>query len=72
YGSGAAVNQCIRNLGGTLGVALVIAFVGTFESARALDSFHRVWWLLVASGLSVTALSSFLPRPLLQPTRNSP
>jgi len=66
YGSGSAVNQCIRNLGGTLGVALVIALVGTLGAASALNSFHHVWWLLVASGITVSTLSLFLPR--LQPT----
>ena len=30
FGSGSAVNQAIRNLGATLGVALVVAFTATW------------------------------------------
>ena len=62
FGSGSAVNQAIRNLGATLGVALVVAFTGALPPAAALDRFHRVWWLLVASGALVTTLSVLLPR----------
>lgn len=62
FGSGSAINQAIRNLGSTLGVALVIAFTSDLAPAVALDGFHRVWLLLMASGASVTALSYFLPR----------
>ena len=72
YGSGSAVNQCIRNLGSTLGVALVIAFVGALGAAGPLDSFHHVWWLLVGSGIAVSTLSSFLPRSQTVTSRNSP
>jgi EmrB/QacA subfamily drug resistance transporter len=67
FGSGSAVNQAIRNLGATLGVALVVALTADIEPASALDAFHRVWWLLVASGLVVTALSTLLPRTVPRP-----
>jgi len=61
FGAGSAVMQAVRNLGATLGVALAVAF--TSERAGAsLASFQHVWWLLVASGLSVTALTYNLPR----------
>ena len=62
FGSGSAVNQAIRNLGATLGVALVVAFTSDLTPATALDSFRHIWWLLVVSGLSVTALATRLPR----------
>jgi EmrB/QacA subfamily drug resistance transporter len=62
YGSGSAVNQAVRNLGATFGVALVIALTGTLAPASALDQFHHVWWVLVASGAAVTTLSVLLPR----------
>ena len=61
YGAGSAVNQAVRNLGATLGVALAVAFT-TRGPAASIAGFQRVWWLLVVSGLSVTALSSLLPR----------
>jgi EmrB/QacA subfamily drug resistance transporter len=62
FGSGSAVNQAVRNLGATVGVALVVALLAGATPATALDSFHHVWWLLVASGITVSALSTRLPR----------
>jgi EmrB/QacA subfamily drug resistance transporter len=60
-GAGSAVNQAIRNLGGTLGVALVIAFTGDQTGPAAMSGFHHTWLLLIGSGLSVSAISFFLP-----------
>ena len=62
FGSGSAVNQAVRNLGATLGVALVVAFTADVTPATALDAFHQVWWLLVGCGLAVSLLSTRLPR----------
>ena len=60
FGSGSAVNQAIRNLGATFGVALVVAFTTGASAEDALDHFRRVWWLLVVSGLLITAITSRL------------
>jgi EmrB/QacA subfamily drug resistance transporter len=68
YGAGAAVNQAVRNLGGTLGVALVLAFT-SHPSASPMTGFHHTWWLMIASGASVSLLSFFLPRASRQPAR---
>lgn len=58
FGVGGGVNQAIRQFGGTLGVALTIAFVGRPESiADALSNFDRVWWLLIIGGVATTATS---------------
>jgi EmrB/QacA subfamily drug resistance transporter len=62
FGSGAAVNQAVRNLGATLGVAAVVAFTAHLTPASALNAFHHVWWLLVTCGITVTLLASRLPR----------
>jgi EmrB/QacA subfamily drug resistance transporter len=62
FGAGAAVNQAVRNLGATLGVALVVALTGTMTPETALDGFHGVWYVLVGSGACVSALSVLLPR----------
>lgn len=62
FGSGSAINQAIRNLAATLGVALVVAFTGKLTPETALDRFHHVWWLLSCSGACVSLLSVFLPR----------
>jgi EmrB/QacA subfamily drug resistance transporter len=62
FGSGSAVSQAVRNLGATLGVAAAVAFTANLTPATALDSFHRVWWLLVISGVAVSVLTTRLPR----------
>ena len=60
-GVGGAVNQAVRQLGGTIGVALTIALIGTpLGLADALDHFDRVWLVLVASGV----LTSLCALPL--------
>ena len=63
FGSGSAVNQAVRNLGATLGVAIVVALTSDLTPATALDGFHHVWWLLVASGVTVSLLSTRLVTP---------
>lgn len=61
YGSNSAVTQAIRNLGATLGVAIVVAFTGDLAASTAIDAFRHVWWGLVATGVCVSALSLVLP-----------
>jgi hypothetical protein len=61
-GVGGGSNQAIRQFGGTLGVALTIAFLAAAESlSDALSNFDLVWWLLIVGGL----LTSLLSIPLL-------
>jgi hypothetical protein len=62
FGTGSAVNQSIRNLGATLGVALAVAFTSGMSRPNMLAAFHRIWWLLVASGFTVTAFALLFPR----------
>ena len=69
FGSGSAVNQSIRNLGGTFGVALVVALTSGLTAATTIDGFHRVWWLLVGSGITVSVLAGRLT-PKAQPVRD--
>ncbi len=68
FGSGSAVNQSVRNLGQTLGVALVVALTADLAADNALATFHRVWWLLVACGLVVSAMATRLPRRITSTT----
>jgi MFS family permease len=63
FGSGSAVNQAMRNLAATFGVALVVAFTTT--APGSIDGFRKVWWVLVGSGVSVSLLSTRLPRPAM-------
>lgn len=58
-GQGSAVSQAARNLGTTIGVALTIAVLAADSS---MSGFHRTWWILIISGMSVCALALLLPR----------
>jgi EmrB/QacA subfamily drug resistance transporter len=55
-GIGGAALQAGRQLAGTFGVAVTIAFLGApTDTADLLAGFDRIWWLIVAGGL-VTSL----------------
>ena len=71
-GTGSGVNQAIRNLGATVGVALVVAFTGERVTGAGLEPFHKVWWLLVLSGVGVSGLSLLLPRHASAPAAREP
>lgn len=56
-GIGGASLQAVRQFGGTFGVALAIALIGTPSGLdEALASFDRVWWIIVVGGLATSAL----------------
>jgi EmrB/QacA subfamily drug resistance transporter len=57
FAVGGAVNQTVRQIGSVLGVALVIALLGSPSPAELLDAFDRIFWLLAAGGVA-TALFS--------------
>jgi EmrB/QacA subfamily drug resistance transporter len=57
-GVGGGSNQAIRQFGGTLGVALTIAFIAAPASLDdALSNFDLVWWLLIIGGTATSILS---------------
>lgn len=54
-GVGGATTQAVRQFGGSLGVALTIALLGTATlPADLLAGFDRIWWLVVAGGIATT------------------
>ena len=58
FGVGGAVNQALRQLGGTLGVAIAVGFIsGATGLDDALARFERIWWMIVVGGLLTTVLS---------------
>ena len=68
-GTGGATLQAVRQLGGTFGVALAIAFLGVpTDLADALARYDRVWWLIVAGGV----LTSLLVLPMRTGTSATP
>jgi hypothetical protein len=56
-GIGGASLQAVRQFGGTFGVALTVALVGSPSGIDdALVAFDRVWWLIVGGGLATSIL----------------
>ena len=54
-GVGGATTQAVRQFGGSLGVALTIAFLGSASGTIGLvGRFNRIWWLVVAGGIATT------------------
>lgn len=62
FGAGAAVNQAIRQLGATFGVALTVAVLGTVTPTIAADAFGGVWAMLVICGVLTSVAAVSLPR----------
>lgn len=55
-GVGGGTTQAIRQFGGSFGVAVAIALVGTTAGAAdTLAGFDRLWWFTIASGLLTAA-----------------
>jgi EmrB/QacA subfamily drug resistance transporter len=58
FGVGSAVHQAMRAFAGSIGVALTIGFIGRPASLQeGLESFDRVWMLMLVGGLATSALS---------------
>jgi len=54
-GVGGATTQAVRQFGGSLGVALTIAMLGSMTNTLDLVArFNRIWWLVVAGGIATT------------------
>lgn len=54
-GVGGAATQAVRQFGGSFGVAVTIALLGSaVETEDLLVGFDRIWWFLIAGGLLTT------------------
>ena len=62
FAAGAAVNQAIRQLGATFGVALTVALLGTLTPTTTADDFLGVWGMLTVCGVLTSASALPLPR----------
>jgi EmrB/QacA subfamily drug resistance transporter len=53
--TGAALSSCARQIGAVVGIAVLIAVIGTPSPAEAIAAFDRAW-LLMAGALAASAL----------------
>jgi EmrB/QacA subfamily drug resistance transporter len=64
FGTGGAINQTARQIGAVLGVALLIAIIGTPSSVdQAMDRFRIAWLVGAGAALGSAVISSLHRRP---------
>ena len=64
FGTGGAINQTARQIGAVIGVAILIAVIGTpATAADALPRFRAAWLLGMFATLGSAAISSFHRQP---------
>ena len=67
---GSAVNQTARQVGGAVGVALLVVLLGAPGRALgALGNFHHLWWFVALTAASSGAVCCLLPAPVTAPAR---
>ena len=63
FAVGSAVNQTARQVGGALGIAVLVALIGSQRQlAHPLDGFRQLWAFGAATALTSGAIGSFIPR----------
>jgi hypothetical protein len=67
---GSAVNQTARQIGGALGIAVLVALIGSQRQlADPLDGYHQLWAFAATTAMVSGVIGSFIPRPTShQPT----
>jgi MFS family permease len=60
--AGSGVNQALRQIGSTVGVAVAVAVIGEASGTELFDRFDRVWAVVVISGLLVSVFARRLRR----------
>lgn len=62
YATASAVASSARQMGGVLGIALLVVIIGTPTPATSVDSFRDGWWMSVACFVAVAVIALFLGR----------
>jgi NTE family protein len=62
YATGSALSACSRQIGAVLGIAVLIAVIGTPARGEALAAFHRAWFLMAMPALGAAGLALGLGR----------
>jgi hypothetical protein len=69
---GSAVNQTARQIGGALGIAVLVALIGSQRQLTdPLDGFHQLWAFAAATALTSGIIGSFIPRTTPHPAADT-
>ena len=64
FAVGSAVNQTARQIGGALGIAVLVALIGSQRQLTdPLDGFQQLWAFAATTALASGIIGSFIPRP---------
>jgi EmrB/QacA subfamily drug resistance transporter len=66
FAVGSAVNQTVRQIGGAIGIAILVVIIGTPDgpgAATATERFSSLWTFCAATALTSGALGTLIPRP---------
>lgn len=64
FAVGSAVNQTARQVGGALGIAVLVTLIGSQRHlADPLDGFDQLWAFAAATAVVSGVIGSFIPRP---------
>ena len=64
FAVGSAVNQTARQIGGALGIAVLVALIGSQRRLiDPIDGFHELWAFAAGAALVSGVIGSFIPRP---------
>jgi len=64
FAVGSAVNQTARQIGGALGIAVLVALIGSQRHlADPVDGFHQLWAFSATTALVSGLIGAFIPRP---------
>jgi EmrB/QacA subfamily drug resistance transporter len=64
FAVGSAVNQTARQIGGALGIAMLVALIGSQRHlADPLEGFHQLWAFAAITAIASGVIGSFIPKP---------
>ena len=73
FAVGSAVNQTARQIGGALGIAVLVALIGSQRRlVDPIDGFHELWAFAAGAALLSGVIGSFIPRPPRSATADAP